>query len=557
VVQRVVWALVAFLIAKRIGYHLSYIVGDPFALGTFSDGQLYEAAARDILAHPPLGSLPLYLQGLYAYFLALAMSVAPEIVMGLLAQLVLAAGALFMFQRSARTVFGPVFGGISLCVLLACPEPAFYENKYLSVSLGIAMNIVAIFTAVRAFERLTFGDVLLAGVGGGLAMLGRPNLVLAIPFSLLAFMVLARGAGRPTRAVLVPFALGVLIAVAPLALRNKLVTGTADVFPSHGGGIPLYIGNNPYASGGWNSAGGLLSGMVYMETSDVAKKLGITAKTPSELDEKVGDALFMKALEFIRDNPGKFLDLCRIKLWRMIGNHRFVRDYDLRGESELIGGYHGWGLPFGLVLGLGVIGFFVLGRRAQVVRSERARLVALLLVLGGQMFAIAVANMLVFTSAQNRVPLVIPLAFVAGPALEALYAKLRRLPSRFEAGPMVWVLAALAAAQSFVPRLEGSERPSSAHYYNLGAVEEQLSRLEEAEQHFRRAKEQNPRQPMFWLAHGRVLRRLGRFDEALESLTHIIRMPDVPTNVHALAHTERMLVGARITMAGTFDEPPL
>jgi hypothetical protein len=555
-VQRVVWALVAFLIAKRIAYHLSYIVFDPFALGTLSDGQLYELAARNILDYPPLGTLPLYLQGLYAYLLAFSMSIVPQVVMGLLVQLIIAAGALFLFQRAARTVFGSVFGGLSLCVLLACPEPAFYENKYLSVSLGIATNIFAIYAAVRAFERLTFRDVLLAGFAAGLSVLGRPNLVIAVPFTMLAFMVLARGAGRPMRSMLAPLALGVVLAVAPMALRNQLVIGKPDVFPSHGGGIPLYIGNNPYANGGWNSAGGLLSGMVYMETADIARKLGITAKTRTELDAKVGDALFHKAIDFIRENPGKFFELCRTKLWRMSGNHRFVRDYDIRGESELIGSYHQWGLPFGVVLGIGVLGFFVLARRAQVVRAERARLVALLLVLGGQVVAIVIANTLVFTSAQNRVPLVIPLAFVAGPAIEALYAKIRRLPSRLEARPLMLVVAGLMCAQAFWPRLPEPGRPSSVHYYNLGAVEEQLDRLEDAEVHFRRAKEQNMRQPMFWLAHGRVLRRLGRFDEALESLTYIIRMPDVPDNVHRLAHAERMNAGAKLTEPLAPPGPP-
>ena len=43
--------VIALLVAKRIAYHLIYIVRDPFALATFSDGQVYELAARDILAH--------------------------------------------------------------------------------------------------------------------------------------------------------------------------------------------------------------------------------------------------------------------------------------------------------------------------------------------------------------------------------------------------------------------------------------------------------------------------------------------------------------------------
>jgi tetratricopeptide (TPR) repeat protein len=538
-VQRIVWALVAVLIAKRIGYHLLYLVRDPFALGTIADGQLYELAARDLLSHPPLGSEPFYLQGLYAYLLALPMAAAPQIVLGLLLQLVIAALALLLFQRSARTMFGPVLGGLSLCVLLASPELSFYENKYLSVSLGVATNIFALFAALRAFEGLRARDLALAGFAMGLSLLGRPNMVLAVPFSLVAFGLLARAAGTPLAKVIAPLALGLVLAVAPMALRNQLVIGAPDVFPSHGGGIPLFIGNNPHADGGWNTGGGLLTGMVYIEAQELGRKLGIEAETRAELDRKVGAAMADKAIDFIVDNPGRFIELCALKVFRMLGNHRFVRDYDIRGESELIGGYHEWGSPFGVLLGLGVVGFAaLLGRARATVDVERARWIALLFVLGGQLVAIAVANVLIFTSAQNRVPLVVPLTFVAGPALEALYALGKRLPARFAVGRIAVVIGVLACAQAFWPRTVTAKRPSSVHYYNLATVEERLDRLEDAERHYRAAKEKSGKKPMYWLSHGLLLRRLGRDGEARASFNHLVQMPSVPPDVLAYAQRE-------------------
>ena len=36
--------VIALLVAKRIAYHLTYLLRDPFALATFSDGQVYELA---------------------------------------------------------------------------------------------------------------------------------------------------------------------------------------------------------------------------------------------------------------------------------------------------------------------------------------------------------------------------------------------------------------------------------------------------------------------------------------------------------------------------------
>jgi hypothetical protein len=540
----VIWGLVALLIAKRIAYHLAYIVSDAFALGTFSDGQLYEIAARDILAHPPLGSEPFYLQGTYAYLLALPMMAADKVVMGLWLQLMLAAFALYLFQRAARTAFGPLVGGVSLLVLLAAPEVAFYENKYLSVSFGIALNVVALFAAVRALEHMRWRDIVLAGVGAGLAWLGRPNMMLALPFTALALVIGGRALQHavPTQRVLIAFGLGALLAVAPLAIRNQIVVGAPQVIPSHGGGVPFYIGNNPFADGRWNSAGGLFSGMVTLEKGEIARKLGITAEDPARVDAAIGSALYGKAFEFIRENPQRFVELCALKLWLMIGNHRFVRDYDIGGEAELVGGLHHVGLPFGLVLGIGSLGLWVLARRARQVRGERAKVLALLLILVGQIVAIGVANVLVFTSAQNRVPLYVPLAFVAGPALEALFSKLRKRPSRFELTPLAIALSVALCAQAFWPRAEPSKRPSSAHYYNLAAVEEKLGRLEDAAGHFARAVQQNPRQPMFHISLARVLRRMGRFEEARAALDQLIGMPNVASDIYRLAHRERGLI---------------
>lgn len=542
--QRAVALLIAVLVGKRLVYHLSYLVGDPFALATFSDGQLYELAARDILAHPPFGSEPFYLQGLYAYMLALPMAFAEEVVVGLLVQLVIAAGALWLFHRAATSAFGSVAGASSTAFLLAFHELAFYENKYLSVSLGASCNIVALFAAVHFIRTRSWPALLGAGAAAGLAVLGRPNMVLAVPFTLLAVLLSARGSSvRPPARVTLVFGIGVALALGSLALRNAIVTGRPDVLPSHSGGIPFFIGNNPEANGRWNTAGGLISGQVGRERIELAQRLGIQAADRSALDRAVGEAMRDRALRFIRERPGDWLALEAKKLWLTLGNHRFVRDYDARGEAELIGGFHAIGLPFGVVLGVGAIGLSAVARRARRVRSERAWQLALLLVLCGQLFAVLSANVLVFTSAQNRMPLAIPLAFVAGPGLLALLAAARkRLHAIFEVRAAALVVGALLCAQAFVPRSSSADRPSSVHYYNLAAVEEAIGRIEDAAEHYGRAAERNPKQPMFHLRRARALRLLGRTQEAKAALQALTRIPDLPDAVRGAAARERALL---------------
>ena len=543
-VQRALALAIALLVAKRLAYHLTYLVGDPFALATFSDGHVYELAARDILAHPPLGSEPFYLQGLYAYLLAVPLAITDQVVIGLLLQLVLAAGALWLLHRTAVSLLGATAGALSTLVLLGYHELAFYENKYLSVSLGASCNALALWAAVRCLQRPGAGALLGAGAAAGLAVLGRPNMAVALPFTAAALCLAARSAERPAVRTLLAYSLGVVLALAPMALRNQLVIGSPDVQPSHSGGIPFYIGNNPDANGRWNTAGGLISGQVGRERIELAQHLGLKMQDDAELDRAVGDAMRDRALRFIRERPGDWLALELKKLWLTLGNHRFVRDYDARGEAELIGGlWSAIALPFGVVLGLGVLGLHVIFRRARRVRGERAQWLGLLLVLGGQLIAVLSANLLVFTSAQNRLPLCIPLAFAAGPGVLACWALARRMPQAiWQARPIALGASALLALQAFVPRSQHADRPTSVHYYNLAAVEEAIGRLEPAAEHYRRAAERNPKQPMFHLSRARVLRRLGRFADAKAALHQLARIPELPDALRDAASDEQRLL---------------
>ncbi|MCA9711277.1 MAG: glycosyltransferase family 39 protein, partial [Myxococcales bacterium] len=250
------------LVVLRVGYHCAYLVEVPFSLATFSDGRLYERAARDILAAPPWGTEPFYLQGLYAYQLALPMAIRPWISLGLLLQLVLAALALLGLWRATVPLWGRLEAGLGLALLMLYPGLSFYENKYLTASLAVVTMVAMVLALSRLQRRPGAAAVVGLGAATGLAILARGNMVVAVPAVVVSAVLAWVPTGRPRWQAVAWLSLGLVLALAPMAVRNARVTGQATVMPVHGGGTSFYIGNNRHARGVWNTAGGLLSGEV-------------------------------------------------------------------------------------------------------------------------------------------------------------------------------------------------------------------------------------------------------------------------------------------------------
>ena len=535
--------IVICLLAYKLAYHSLYLRDNAFALATFSDAALYEEAAHDILAQPPLGSKPFYLQGLYAYFMALAMAVQPIPAAALLLQLAVAGFAFLLFFRAARDAFGPAAGALSTVVLLAHPTLTFYENKFLSAELGVVCNIAVLF-AFALYARVPgVGRALGLGAASALSLLARPNMGLALPATLWAMVLVYRGHGRARGRDLAALALGVLLTLAPMALRNQMVTGKLEVFPTHGGGTSFYIGNNPHANGLWNSAGGLFSGQVGLERRELQEKLGIDVEDRSEQIRAFGRALYRRALRFIADRPGSWLGLEARKLWFLTGNEEISQDYDVYGEREIVPTVWRMGLPFGFLLALGVLGFWILApaKGGNRVRLERAHIRAWWFVTGGQALAVLAANLLFFTSAQHRLPLAVPLAFVSGPALLGLWERLReggRMSTSTKAALLVCLL---LLAQSFWPRTK-RRAPSSAHYYNLSVAQHRAGDPEAAIETLDIAIARRPGHPEFLLDRVRLARELGRFDQAQADLDRLSASKTLPSWLLRQARREQDLL---------------
>lgn len=504
---RLLGALVLALIAFRLGYHLRYLLLSPFAQVTLSDGQVYEDAARDLLAHPPWGTQPFFLQGLYAYVLALGMLVVPVPLAGLCVQLLLCALGLWAAYRALVHVFGVVPARAAMAVLLSYPALWFYENKYLSAGIGLAANAAALLCFVRLRQHGRARDAALLGLALAASVLGRPNMLVALPFALLAVAIAPAKPRRAMPTLLAALVLGTVLGLAPMALRNAIVVGKAQVFPSHGGGIPFFIGNNAHADGLWNSGGGLLTGQVGFERVELQQKLGLAGLSGGALDRAIGDALYARTLEHVRSEPMQALGLALRKLALCFGNAEHAHDFDRLGEAEQLGAVILWGLPFGVLLGLGSLGLLLCWRGG----GERR---ALCLMLLGQALAVIAANVVYFHAAQHRLPLALPLAVASAALFDALARPggLALLVSRHAAA---CVIALLLAAQAFVPREPTPpSKVTSSHYANLAAAWEMLGDDARALSAYQTAVKRSPKRSILHFRHGLLLMRVGRVEEA-------------------------------------------
>lgn len=548
--ERALLLVLLVLIAYRVAYHATYLGEVPFAHATFSDGSVYEAAARDILHHPPLGSKAFYLQGAYAYLLAIGMSIHAWPSLGLLVQLLLACATLIIFHRQAIQLWGRRAGLLCSIALLAHPGLTFYENKYVSAELGIACNVLVLagFVALlRADAARTSARVLTClalGFASGLAILARPNLILALPCTLLAIVALARpdspSQPRSWRALslaLCTTTLGLLLALAPMAARNLAVTGYPDIGPVHAGGTSFFIGNNPESKGVWND-GGLLSANLGTESEELTQALAIDPTLPErERARAIGDALYQRSLAWIANNPGTWLDLELHKLWLTLGDQQLTQDYDWLGERELIPWAHRVGVSFSLLLALALLGAgAVFGQRWRPLarnpeapafpRTFAARR-ALAWFLLGQLGAPLAANLLFFTSAQHRLPLIVPLALLAGPGLLALLADVRGRLAPGQASSQTkplptWLLltALLALAQGPWLRTR-AHAPHPVHYYNLALAQDSIGEPRDALASLDRAIELRPNHAIFRLRRAHLRVRLLDHAGAAEDLAVI------------------------------------
>lgn len=212
---------------------------------------------------------------------------------------VLFACGLVLVYVVGRDVVGP--SGARIAALLLALWPNFIFGHGLAMKEGLVLvALTASFAAyLRADDRAHNDSLLrlLAGAALGAAILTQPSLIL-LPSAYLLFELLRGSTLGLTVKRLSLVALGIVLVVAPWTLRNHLVLDTF-VPVSNTSGISLLVGNNPRATG------------TYVDVREFM---------PRGDEVTVNREAGRIAREWIRNNPGRFIELIYHKNVALLGD---------------------------------------------------------------------------------------------------------------------------------------------------------------------------------------------------------------------------------------------
>lgn len=387
---------------------------------------------------------PFFLAGLYTLFGAGSIGV-------LFAQCALDAASVVLLYATALTLFGFVPALVAGVIASGYVVFLFYVALLLKAPLLLFLFNLAFYLLVRAATGRDLRWWLAAGLALGLAFLARGNAMLFVPLLLLWIALDRESPQRRRLGNAAAVSAGILLALAPVTLRNYAVGGDLVVLNSQGG-QNFYIGNfRGNDSGTYRKPPFLRSSPRYEEEDFKSEAEQATGRkmTPSE----VSSYWWRRGLEEIRADPGHFLRHTLRKLRLLVNHHELADNYSFNFVAEAGAPMLRWPLPsYAALFPLALCG---------AVFARRRRGVVLLLAFW---FAYAASLLMFFNLSRLRLPLV-PLVIVFGAfALVQIAQRLRARQLRAAVPALLFLLLAYPVVYAdVVPERQGNM------YINLAA----------------------------------------------------------------------------------------
>jgi tetratricopeptide (TPR) repeat protein len=504
-----------------------------------------ELARRVVAGDLGLGPGLYYVSPLYIYFLAAVLWITDSFTAVRLLQILLGTGSIAFIYLSARAWFNERAALIAAGLAAFTGLFTFYEVLILQAALDAFMTSAALLCLTYALKRVGSGDgglprrsfseggwLLAAGIIFGLATLNRPNMGLAL-VGIAAATIVARRF-RPA-AVLVA---GLLIGMAPSAIRNVVVAGQWSFAASHGG-LNFYIGNNENATGFYRQVPGISPNIAGQQKD--ARRVAEKALGRQLSEAETSDYFFGLAWSWIREHPGRAARLFALKLGYTFHAQHIALPYSYpfyAHDAGTVLRFYAIG-PW-LLVPLGLIGLLF-----AAPRTERTNYLIWLSFVPA--YAVGVAAF--FVAERYRLPLLVPLSIGAGAAIDAAWTTLR-------AGRVTALIAPVAAlavlatainwrhgyedgrwdeglrlaeqlvlrgrydeAEAWVERLRPGAPSPGIPDYIVGRQLMLAKQTPAALAHLERAREADPNEPVVAYVLGQALLQAGRAKDAVPHLT--------------------------------------
>ena len=249
---------------------------------------------------------------------------------------------------AAATVYGPLI---------------YFDGEILPASLATLLDLVGVYLLLHCLRNPTVPGFLGSGAIFGLASLTVATvLAFAAGAAVFTWLKVDRGGLLSLRRLAFPgaFALGVLLVICPVAIRNAVIGGDA-VLISCNAGVNFFVGNN----GNYDESVNILPGWDWDELLDRPREeAGL--RRPSDRSR-----FFMaQAWEFISTRPADYLALLAKKTFLFWHGDEIGRNQDIyfwRNYSTILTAllWKGTGVafPFGIVAPLAILGGLLAIRR--------------------------------------------------------------------------------------------------------------------------------------------------------------------------------------------------
>ena len=492
-------ALAVLALGLRLGY-LFQAADSPFFDTPIVDARSYTEYARELATDSWAGRpLPFWQAPFYPYFLAVLFSLFGEnyYLPRLLQALAGTLTCLLVFKLG-REVFSPTVGWIAALGAALYGPFLYFEGELLPTAWAVLFDAVLLLVLLWGQRRGGALAALVAGLMLGLGTLAVPNVLLFAPMAAW-WMYRWWPAAAPRRRALhmAIFAVGLLMLVGPVTLRNRIVGGEW-VLISFNAGVNFYLGNNP----DYDRTVAARPGAGWSEVVDLPQReAGITQPGAGS------NYLLGKSWEYIRTEPGGYLALLLHKGYLFWHGAEIPRNTDPYFAAEyspllrLLLWKYGLAFPFGLVSALAL-----LGAAYVLLKPERRTPATYLVLLFAGVYMLSVV--LFFVTGRYRLPAVPCLLLLAAYGACTL-ASLRHRPLYLSAGALAVLLLVTNAGSATT-----SPHVAAFHHYSLAAVYESKGMKTNALQHYRRAVELDPAHRRALLGLAQMYGMTQRYDDA-------------------------------------------
>ncbi len=388
----IVKSALVFLLALLFRFvHFSQIYKTPLLSTDYVPDTLpFIIIAEKIIEGNFFYTIPMNMNILYPlYLVPFILLFQKSVIAAVIVQLIIDSLSAVIVYKIAHRIFGTRSG------LLAGVLYSIYGSMIWFAATPVGESIVIFFLLLSFLFLIQAVDsknktvyYYLSGFLGGVASLGRPNIILSLVMVTVGILFYNYLDKKKYYSV-VRYALGILLVILPFSLNNYYIEKSVSPYPAKGG-FNFYIGNHPGATGIYVLITGTSNlPYIYMhEAQEVAaKNLG------REVSAKEADIYWYKqGIGFIVENPVVALKLLSVKVLLFMNNKELATnlDYDFSSEFSIILKYSM--VPPGILIALAIMGFIT-------VSNYDCRVVFLKIILSG----LVISTVVFFISDRYRI----------------------------------------------------------------------------------------------------------------------------------------------------------